>query len=122
MYLMNLMTKKNNKKGFTLAELLIVVAIIAVLVAIAIPVFTDQLYKAQHATDVANMRSALAEAVTTEMLEANPDNQITVKKDAKHSNVTADNSNHKITVTHSTKSAYTTDIPFDTDLTVTIGS
>ena len=34
---------KTNKKGFTLAELLIVVAIIAVLVAIAIPVFTAQL-------------------------------------------------------------------------------
>ena len=33
---------KTNKKGFTLAELLIVVAIIAVLVAIAIPVFTTQ--------------------------------------------------------------------------------
>ena len=31
--------KQTNKKGFTLAELLIVVAIIAVLVAIAIPVF-----------------------------------------------------------------------------------
>ena len=30
--------KKNNNKGFTLAELLIVVAIIAVLVAIAIPI------------------------------------------------------------------------------------
>ena len=33
---------KENKKGFTLAELLIVVAIIAVLVAIAIPIFTAQ--------------------------------------------------------------------------------
>ena len=30
---------KINRKGFTLAELLIVVAIIAVLVAVAIPVF-----------------------------------------------------------------------------------
>ena len=30
------------KKGFTLAELLIVVAIIAVLVAIGIPIFTSQ--------------------------------------------------------------------------------
>lgn len=31
--------KYKNKKGFTLAELLIVVAIIAVLVAVAIPIF-----------------------------------------------------------------------------------
>ena len=42
----------HNKKGFTLAELLIVVAIIAVLVAIAIPIFTAQLEKAREATDV----------------------------------------------------------------------
>ena len=52
--------KKNNKKGFTLAELLIVVAIIAVLVAISIPVFTSQLEKAREATDAANLRSAYA--------------------------------------------------------------
>ena len=39
--------KKNNNKGFTLMEMLIVVAIIAVLVAIAIPVFTNQLEKAR---------------------------------------------------------------------------
>ena len=53
---------KKNNKGFTLAELLIVVAIIAVLVAISIPVFTSQLEKARDATSVANMRSAYAEA------------------------------------------------------------
>lgn len=54
--------KKLDKKGFTLAELLIVVAIIAVLVAIAIPVFTTQLEKAKEATDLANIRAAYAEA------------------------------------------------------------
>ena len=53
-----------NKKGFTLAELLIVVAIIAVLVAIAIPVFTNQLEKSKEATDTANVRSAYAALVT----------------------------------------------------------
>ena len=55
---------KKNKKGFTLAELLIVVAIIAVLVAIAIPVFTSQLEKSREATDLANVRSAYAEQMT----------------------------------------------------------
>ena len=55
--------KKNNKKGFTLAELLIVVAIIAVLVAIAIPIFSAQLEKSREATDIANVRSAYATLV-----------------------------------------------------------
>lgn len=55
------MNKKNHKRGFTLAELLIVVAIIAVLVAVAIPVFTAQLNKAKYATDVANARAIYAE-------------------------------------------------------------
>ncbi len=54
--------KIHSKKGFTLAELLIVVAIIAVLVAISIPVFSTQLEKARDATTVANLRSAYAEA------------------------------------------------------------
>lgn len=53
--------KKNNKKGFTLAELLIVVAILAVLIAIAIPIFSAQLEKAKESTDAANIRAAYAE-------------------------------------------------------------
>ncbi len=55
-------------RGFTLAELLIVVAIIAVLVAIAIPTFTNQLEKAREATDAANIRALYAE-VMAEYLE-----------------------------------------------------
>ena len=51
----------SRNKGFTLAELLIVVAIIAVLVAVAIPVFTAQLNKAKYAADVANARAIYAE-------------------------------------------------------------
>lgn len=44
-----------------MAELLVVVAIIAVLVAISIPIFTFQLHKAQVATDMANVRSYYAQ-------------------------------------------------------------
>lgn len=62
------MKKLKNKKGFTLAELLIVVAIIAVLVAISIPVFGAQLKKAKHATDLANVRATYAELLVDEMV------------------------------------------------------
>ena len=60
--------KKMNKKGFTLAELLIVVAIIAVLVAIAIPIFTSQLEKSREATDASNIRAAYAELMADALL------------------------------------------------------
>jgi prepilin-type N-terminal cleavage/methylation domain-containing protein len=53
---------KKNKKGFTLAELLIVVAIIAVLVAISIPIFTSQLKKSRVAVNQANARAGEAAA------------------------------------------------------------
>lgn len=68
----------HNKKGFTLAELLIVVAIIAVLVAIAIPIFTAQLEKAREATDMANIRAAYAE-VSADYLTESKESKKTVK-------------------------------------------
>ena len=79
---------KKNNKGFTLAELLIVVAIIAVLVAIAIPIFTSQLEKSRDATSVANMRSAYAEA------------QVAVLTGENTGNATWDSANKKVTVTN----------------------
>ena len=66
------MKKVTNKKGFTLAELLIVVAIIAVLVAIAIPVFGGALEKARISADAANIRAGYAVAVNT-VLTADPE-------------------------------------------------
>jgi len=60
-----------NSRGFTLAELLITVAIIGVLVAISIPVFASQMEKSREATDLSNVRAAyaevMAEAITGNM-------------------------------------------------------
>lgn len=61
--------KGNRKKsGFTLAELLVVVAIIAILVAVAIPAFSAQRNKASKAVHESNARSFHAEA-TLEYLD-----------------------------------------------------
>jgi prepilin-type N-terminal cleavage/methylation domain-containing protein len=61
--------KKRGAKGFTLMEMLIVVAIIAVLIAIAIPIFTSQLEKSREATDAANIRNAYAECSAAALTE-----------------------------------------------------
>ncbi|MEG0015154.1 MAG: type II secretion system protein [Gordonibacter sp.] len=63
---------REEKGGFTLAELLIVVAIILVLVAIAIPVFTGAQNSAKEATHDANIRAAKS-ATMVYVLENNVD-------------------------------------------------
>lgn len=60
---------KHGNKGFTIAELLIVVAILAVLSAVAIPVFGNQLEKSREATDLANVRSAYGEVMAAALME-----------------------------------------------------
>lgn len=49
--------------GFTLIEMLIVVAIIAILIAVSIPLVNGALEKARDSTDQANERAAKAEAL-----------------------------------------------------------
>ncbi len=62
---------RKDKKGFTLAELLVVVAIIGVLVAISIPIFTSQLEKSREAVDMANIRAKYAECQTALLTDGN---------------------------------------------------
>ncbi len=66
-------------------EMLIVVAIIAVLVAIAIPVFGAQLEKAREAVDAANLRAAYAEVSADALLGDG-----TLTKDVVQKQTTAD--------------------------------
>ena len=63
MFLSRTREKNKNREGFTLAELLVVVAIIAILVAVSIPIFTGKLEEARQNTDLANERAAKAAAI-----------------------------------------------------------
>lgn len=71
----NLLSKKRNeltrkKKGFTLIELIIVIAIIAILAAIAIPKFGAAKHNADVATDQANAKiiaTAVSQAVAEDI-------------------------------------------------------
>lgn len=54
--------EKKNNKGFSLVELIVVIAIMIVLVAVLAPVFTKYVEQSRRATDVTNA-NAIAEAV-----------------------------------------------------------
>ena len=75
-----MLKKFTNKKGFTLMEMLIVVAIIAILIAIAIPTFNSSLNKAKVGTDTANIRSGYA-AAKVEVLTGSKETSFTLMED-----------------------------------------
>ena len=74
------MKKINNQKGFSLVEILTIVAIIAVLVGIAIPVLKTQIEKSREQADATNIRSAYAEIVTASLAHPSLDSSATVEK------------------------------------------
>ena len=86
-----LQEKRKSQKGFTLMEMLIVVAIIAVLVAIAIPVFITLLDNAKEQVDAANLRSATSMAVTAYLTDTTPPT-------GSQTYVALDGNNHTMTV------------------------
>ena len=88
-----------NRKGFTLMEMLIVVAIIAILVIIAIPTFNSALAKARAATDLANIRSGYAaaqvEAMTNGVDKTAANNTYYLQKDGSVSNANSGRDDYK---------------------------
>ena len=69
---------KNRNKGFTLVELIIVVAIMAVLVAVVTPTFLDKIEKAREAYDITTMRNAAVAA--TDLLYSGIDGKEAAEK------------------------------------------
>ena len=105
------MNKFKSKKGFTLAELLIVVAIIAVLIAIAVPLFVGALDKAERRVFESNQKS-IADMGIVILLTSNSKDLDLSDPDAKYyASATVDNTGKigEVTVTDKgTKSEYDT--------------
>lgn len=71
---------KKNKKGFTLVELMVVVTIIGILTAIAVPVYNASQKKAKLNAHLANVRILMGAAAQCTANEGNPTTNITWDK------------------------------------------
>ena len=72
---------KNNKKGFTLVELVIVVAVMAILVAVAIPTISSITGSAKEAVFDTNCRTIESVLKLEEANKSNTNNEYTLNVD-----------------------------------------
>lgn len=67
--------KKNNKKGFTIVELVIVIAVIAILAAVLIPTFSGVVEKAKQNAALQEAKNAYTAIVATDVADGKQDGQ-----------------------------------------------
>ena len=84
--------KKNNKKGFTLVELIVVLVILAILAALLIPALTGYIDKAKEKDVIAETRQVVmaAQTLVDEQYAKVSDGKVTVGEDAGDGVVTID--------------------------------
>ena len=65
--------KRNNKKGFTIVELVIVIAVIAILSAVLIPTFSGIITSANESRALQEAQNAYKNALITELADGDLD-------------------------------------------------
>ena len=75
--------KKINKKGFTIIELVIVIAVVAILAAVLIPTFSSLIKTAQSSSDVNLVKNLNTTLTTAEILEGKNETMSDALEDVK---------------------------------------
>ena len=88
--------KKMNKKGFTIVELVIVIAVIAILAAVLIPTFANLISKANESAALQEAEAALREDLIAVDAQPTDDNQAGCK--GKFTDITDNGYTYTVTV------------------------
>lgn len=80
--------KQKNNKGFSLVELIVVIAIMVVLVAVLVPVFTRYIESSRRSTDVQNANS-ISEGVLADVADGRIRATADLSADVENGNPTA---------------------------------
>ncbi|MBE6943880.1 MAG: prepilin-type N-terminal cleavage/methylation domain-containing protein [Ruminococcaceae bacterium] len=78
------MNTKNTRKGFTTVELVIVIAVIAILATVLIPTFSNMIESANLSVDKQNVRNMNICLATYSITDGNPSDFGKVKEELKH--------------------------------------